>query len=61
MPLLPSQYAALKAFIAADPVLSQAAPNEDGDDFIALELNKIASPAFEGAITRQEVGAARAA
>lgn len=45
MPLLPSQYATLKAFIAADPVLSQAAPNEDGDDFVALELNKTASPA----------------
>lgn len=46
MSLAPSQYAAVKAFILADPVLSQAPANEDGDDFIANAMNLLASPAF---------------
>lgn len=58
MPLAPSQYAALKAFILADPVLSQVPMNEDGDDTIAKALNLVAAPAFvvwRTSVTQDEI------
>jgi len=44
--LTPAQYTTLKNYILADPVFSLIVDNEDGDDAIAIELNKLASPTF---------------
>lgn len=41
-----TQLQILKAYINADPVLSLAPMNSDGDDTIAKELNKLATPDF---------------
>jgi hypothetical protein len=46
MPLTSAQNATLKAFILADPTLSAQPNNSDGNDFIRIALNVIASPDF---------------
>lgn len=41
-----AQYQTLKTFISNDPTLSLIVDNEDGDDAIAIELNKLSNPVF---------------
>lgn len=59
MDLTTQQRATLKAFIQADPVLSQASPSSDGSYAIAQALNTAASPAYivwRTDVTANEIG-----
>lgn len=42
----PAQITAIKAAIAADPVMASASPSDDGSDLIASRFNALASPVF---------------
>jgi hypothetical protein len=56
--LTSSQYTALKAFIAADPTLSQIPMGSDGAFAIAAAMNQPADPAWvvwRTAVTRREI------
>ena len=59
--LTTAQYQAIKAAILADPALAAQPQNSDGAFNIAVELNKVASPAFvvwKNSVTSKEVGEA---